>query len=29
MNKNQDMEDNSLFNNCNIEITQDDVLKIF
>jgi dsRNA-specific ribonuclease len=29
MNKNQDMEDNSLFNNCNIEITQEDVLKLF
>ena len=23
------MEDNSLFNNCNIEITQEDVLKLF
>jgi dsRNA-specific ribonuclease len=29
MNKIQEMDDNSLFNNCNIEITQEDVLKLF
>jgi dsRNA-specific ribonuclease len=29
MNKKEEMEDNSLFNNCNIEITQEDILTLF